>query len=317
MKDLVSIIIPVYNKEKYISNCIESVLSQTYEALEIVVINDGSTDSSSQLVIDFIKKDKRIKFFSQANAGVGAARNKGILSATGKYILFLDADDVLSKNYVENLMKYKKYDLVVSGIRIISHERKIEEQQIIPENSVKYLPEDIEKILTHDKYPIFSIVCTKLFNLSIIKENGLAFLPIQYGEDSIFMISYLSKIKTVKTISFVGYINNVVLGTLSHGKNKNVWKQAKLIPENARKILNLSNESNAWQFLMLRSMKLSFMNSTNTYRDFKKNFKIIEDDGAINLLTFSKTNRSIDNFMILMVKYKLIFILYRLFKLRN
>ena len=179
------------------------------------------------------------------------------------------------------------------------------------------MPEDIEKILTHDKYPIFSIVCTKLFNLSTIKENDLTFLPIQYGEDSIFMISYLAKIKTVKTISFVGYINNVVLGTLSHGKKKDVWKQAKLIPEKARDILNLSSESNVWQFLMLRSMKLSFMNSTNTYREFKKNFKLIEEDGATNLLTFSKTNRLIDNFIILMVKYRLTFILYRLFKLRS
>ncbi|MGF0057462.1 glycosyltransferase family 2 protein [Limosilactobacillus reuteri] len=317
MEDLVSIIIPVYNKEKYISKCMESVLAQTYETLEIVVINDGSTDRSSQLIMDFIKKDKRIKFFSQVNAGVGVARNKGILNATGKYILFLDADDILSKNYVENLMKYKKYDLVVSGIRLVSREKKIEKKQINPENSVKYLPEDIEKILTHDKYPIFSIVCTKLFNLSTIKENDLTFLPIQYGEDSIFMISYLAKIKTVKTISFVGYINNVVLGTLSHGKKKDVWKQAKLIPEKARDILNLSSESNVWQFLMLRSMKLSFMNSTNTYREFKKNFKLIEEDGATNLLTFSKTNRLIDNFIILMVKYRLTFILYRLFKLRS
>lgn len=317
MEDLVSIIIPVYNKEKYISKCMESVLAQTYETLEIVVINDGSTDRSSQLIMDFIKKDKRIKFFSQVNAGVGVARNKGILNATGKYILFLDADDILSKNYVENLMKYKKYDLVVSGIRLVSREKKIEKKQINPENSVKYLPEDIEKILTHDKYPIFSIVCTKLFNLSTIKENDLTFLPIQYGEDSIFMISYLAKIKTVKTISFVGYINNVVLGTLSHGKKKDVWKQAKLIPEKARDILNLSSESNVWQFLMLRSMKLSFMNSTNTYREFKENFKLIEEDGATNLLTFSKTNRLIDNFIILMVKYRLTFILYRLFKLRS
>lgn len=317
MEDLVSIIIPVYNKEKYISKCMESVLAQTYETLEIVVINDGSTDRSSQLIMDFIRKDKRIKFFSQVNAGVGVARNKGILNATGKYILFLDADDILSKNYVENLMKYKKYDLVVSGIRLVSREKKIEKKQINPENSVKYLPEDIEKILTHDKYPIFSIVCTKLFNLSTIKENDLTFLPIQYGEDSIFMISYLAKIKTVKTISFVGYINNVVLGTLSHGKKKDVWKQAKLIPEKARDILNLSSESNVWQFLMLRSMKLSFMNSTNTYREFKENFKLIEEDGATNLLTFSKTNRLIDNFIILMVKYRLTFILYRLFKLRS
>lgn len=317
MEDLVSIIIPVYNKEEYISKCMESVLAQTYETLEIVVINDGSTDRSSQLIMDFIKKDKRIKFFSQVNAGVGVARNKGILNATGKYILFLDADDILSKNYVENLMKYKKYDLVVSGIRLVSREKKIEKKQINPENSVKYLPEDIEKILTHDKYPIFSIVCTKLFNLSTIKENDLTFLPIQYGEDSIFMISYLAKIKTVKTISFVGYINNVVLGTLSHGKKKDVWKQAKLIPEKARDILNLSSESNVWQFLMLRSMKLSFMNSTNTYREFKENFKLIEEDGATNLLTFSKTNRLIDNFIILMVKYRLTFILYRLFKLRS
>lgn len=317
MKDLVSIVIPVYNKEKYISKCIESVIAQTYEDLEILVIDDGSIDNSYHIIKNFAKKDKRIKSIQQVNSGVGAARNKGILNAKGRYILFLDADDALAKDYVETLMRYQKYDLVVSGIKLISINTKRNEHQIVPESSIKRLPYDIEKTLTHANYPIFSIVCTKLFNLSIIKENNLAFLPIQYGEDSIFMLAYLSKITSVKTIPYVGYINYIIPDTLSHGRRKDAWQQAKLIPEKAKEFFDLSNESSIWQFLMLRSIKLSFMNSTDKYTEFKKTFQLIKGDDVIRLLNISRNNRKIDNLIVLMVKYQLVFLLYKLFKLKN
>ena len=100
----VSIIIPVYNVEKYISKCLESVITQTYTNLEILVNNDGSTDNSYQICLEYAEKDSRIKLYSQENSGPGKARNAMIERATGEYILFVDSDDWISSTHVERLV---------------------------------------------------------------------------------------------------------------------------------------------------------------------------------------------------------------------
>lgn len=104
MSALVSIIIPVHNLEDYIGNCLEKLLCQTYKNLEILCINDGSTDSSEQKIKSFAEKDQRIIYIHQANAGVSAARNKGLETATGEYVMFVDGDDYLHYQAVEILV---------------------------------------------------------------------------------------------------------------------------------------------------------------------------------------------------------------------
>ena len=92
----VSVIVPVYNNEKYVETCIRSICQQTYQNLEILVINDGSTDGSRQILERMAEKDKRIRLIHQENAGVSAARNKGIELADGEYLTFVDGDDYVS-----------------------------------------------------------------------------------------------------------------------------------------------------------------------------------------------------------------------------
>lgn len=96
-----SIIIPVYNVEQYLSACLDSVISQTYENIEIVCVNDGSADDSLQVLEKYAQKDKRIKIINQKNQGVSVARNVGLDNATGDYIYFLDSDDYIDKNFIE------------------------------------------------------------------------------------------------------------------------------------------------------------------------------------------------------------------------
>ena len=103
----VSIIVPIYNVEKYLSKCIESILSQTYKNIEIILVDDGSPDNSPQICDEYAKKDDRIIVIHKANGGVSSARNAGIDIATGKYIGFVDPDD-----YIENNM----YELMVNKI---------------------------------------------------------------------------------------------------------------------------------------------------------------------------------------------------------
>ena len=108
MDKLVSIIIPVYNVEMYLAECIESVLKQTYQNLEILLIDDGSTDNSGKICDEYAKKDKRIKIIHKENGGVSSARNKGLDIAQGEYITFIDADDFVAENYVQALYKNLK-----------------------------------------------------------------------------------------------------------------------------------------------------------------------------------------------------------------
>ena len=118
MEDLVSIIIPVYNTEKYLSKCLESVINQTYKNLEIILINDGSTDKSKEICESFAKKDKRIQILNKENSGVSSARNHGMRLAKGQYIAFIDGDDYAEENYIEELLKNLKQtesDCVLCG----------------------------------------------------------------------------------------------------------------------------------------------------------------------------------------------------------
>lgn len=104
MENLVSVIIPVYNSERYLSDCIDSVLSQSYTNIEIILVDDGSTDSSPQICNDFCKNYKNILVLHQKNSGVSAARNAGVSLSNGEYITFLDSDDMLTKNAISSLL---------------------------------------------------------------------------------------------------------------------------------------------------------------------------------------------------------------------
>ena len=104
-KDLISIVIPVYNVENYLNRCIESIISQTYENIEIILINDGSKDNSLLICKEYKNKDKRIKVIDKKNEGVSIARNIGVEKSSGKYVIFVDSDDWIEKTFVENLHK--------------------------------------------------------------------------------------------------------------------------------------------------------------------------------------------------------------------
>lgn len=108
MGEKVSIIVPVYNVQDFIANCLDSLIRQDYNPLEIILVDDGSTDGSLKICEDFADKDSRIKIVHQENAGAGAARNCGIDCATGDYITFVDGDDYIENNYVSALVEQKK-----------------------------------------------------------------------------------------------------------------------------------------------------------------------------------------------------------------
>ena len=101
--ELISVIVPVYNVQKYLKKCVESILNQSYSNLEVILIDDGSTDESGQMCDKLRDRDKRIKVFHQENKGLSAARNKGIELHTGRYLTFVDSDDYIAKGFIEDL----------------------------------------------------------------------------------------------------------------------------------------------------------------------------------------------------------------------
>lgn len=113
--DLITIIVPVYNAEKYLKNCIDSIINQTYKNIEIILINDGSRDGSKEICLKFQKKDNRIIFIDKKNQGVSSTRNLGIKKASGKYLCFIDADDWVEEDYIKKMhdeFYNKKFDVV-------------------------------------------------------------------------------------------------------------------------------------------------------------------------------------------------------------
>ena len=106
--NVVSIIVPVYNADKYLEDCLNSIINQTYRALEIIIIDDGSTDNSSAIIQDFARKDERIIHIKKTNSGVSSTRNIGLSNASGRYVYFCDADDMLHERIIEILVKSLK-----------------------------------------------------------------------------------------------------------------------------------------------------------------------------------------------------------------
>ena len=192
---LVSIVIPVYNSEKYISRCLDSITNQTYDNLEIILINDGSTDNSIEICLDYKEKDKRIIVVNKSNGGVSSTRNQGIDCATGKYIQFVDSDDYINLDMTENLVyAIEKYDvdLVLCGVNHISSNTNDSD---LYRNVGDFLLKDfLSNSLDSISSTSMGAVWNKLYKLSKIKDNKIRFEEdINYSEDCIFNYDYFKK----------------------------------------------------------------------------------------------------------------------------
>ncbi len=129
----ISVIIPMYNSEKYIAKCLDSIISQNYENLEIIVVNDGSKDSSKEICEEYVKKDSRIRLINTENRGAGSARNTGLDASTGEIIGFIDSDDYICNDFYERL--YNMLETTGADIAIGRFERVSEQDEINFQNS--------------------------------------------------------------------------------------------------------------------------------------------------------------------------------------
>ena len=190
----VSVVIPVYNSEKYVEKCIQSVMAQTLPDLEIIIINDGSTDESGRILRELTQKDSRIVLLEQANQGVAAARNQGVEKATGKYITFVDGDDYLQEDYIElmyNLAEKETLDMVICGLTYVDEGGK-ELNRVIP---------GVYKRLENEEWTFrVSAVCSHLYRRELWERYDVKFQSGERGEDmpvSLFFAAICSRINTL------------------------------------------------------------------------------------------------------------------------
>lgn len=203
-RDLVSIIIPAYNSEKYIEECIGNILNQSYKKIEVIVIDDGSTDATASIVNGICLYDTRVKLYSQNNAGVSAARNLGLNKSSGGFITFIDSDDLVSEKYIEILYRESvTYNLDISCTRCRRVYRRTMNRGSDKKNSVVYeTNEAIEKLLYQQD--IGNTCWGKLFKEKIIKnirfDSGL-----KYAEDLKFVLNVILNSKRIGVNASITY----------------------------------------------------------------------------------------------------------------
>jgi len=169
MNPLISIIVPVYNTERYLNNCIESILNQSYNNIELILVNDGSTDGSELICLDFSHNDKRVKYLYKTNGGPSSARNIGLDYASGEYISFIDSDDFVDNYFIENLLfgiTSAECEVAVCGRKIISH--RAEKDMFVLNGNVKWSSKQaLRNLLTWNN--IDGSCCDKLFHHLLFK----------------------------------------------------------------------------------------------------------------------------------------------------
>lgn len=199
-----SIVIPVYNAEKYIEKCIDSIIPQITDEDEIILINSSSTDRSEEICKKYVEKNSNIKLYRIENGGPSVARNAGIKNASGKYIIFIDGDDYIENNYIDTMLKdITDKQLVICSYRMVQYESGEETIKRYSNATEVLKPEDMIKVYEKE---LFSLVWNKVFERDIIVNNNIWFDTKFYkGEDLLFNLEYMKHIESVKVIPDILY----------------------------------------------------------------------------------------------------------------
>ena len=196
----ISVIIPVYNVEKYLSRALDSLIAQTHPDWEAVIVDDGSTDGTGDVLARFASRDPRVTVLSQANAGVSAARNLALDIAAGRYIRFVDADDTLPPASIEHMViraERDGADLVLGGYREymkrLSRSMNLENREdTVPFHSL------LSTLCAHANSYFYGVLWNKLYSAELIRKSSLRFDPVLWwGEDFAFNMDYLREVSRV------------------------------------------------------------------------------------------------------------------------
>lgn len=199
---MISIIVPVYNVETYLVECLDSIQNQTYTDFEVILVNDGSTDGSQAICEHYCQKDKRFRLMNQTNQGQSVARNNGVTASTGEFIAFVDSDDIILSNYLETLMQHmgEEVDIVESQFTVHKKEflaEKSQDTKILFEGN----SEEAVKVVPNHLLSVNPV--TKLYRRAIVK--AVPYLEGFIFEDIYSGVGMLKYIRKIVKIDYVGY----------------------------------------------------------------------------------------------------------------
>ena len=284
MEPKVSIIIPVYNVEKYIERCLESISKQKYKDFEVIIINDGSTDKTLDIINKYKKKDKRINIYSQDNLGPSISRNNGIKKAKGEYLAFIDADDFITDTYLELMVskcESEELDLVTCGYIDVSKYGKLKLNDFFNKYAINSKENFIRCILSG----VGGTLWGKLFKRKLIIDNNL-FIDedLFMCEDLIFVLKYIFISKRYNSIGECLYIyNRLNENSISSKLDFTYYKNLLMVIERIETILRYEkiNEGFIDDIISERIINLSInfiylqSNSKVSKKDIIENIKII------------------------------------------
>ena len=204
MSDLISVVVPAYNVEPYIGKCLDSVLLQTYHDLEVIVINDGSTDGTAEVIRRFTS-DSRVKYIDQANAGVSAARNVGIEAAKGKYLAFVDSDDYLEPDMYAKLhavLVSAGADIAACNYNLIYDDHEDRQYSKMRDETVNVCDDVYGYFVKYCACPKpNNYIWTRLYDAELVKRSGVRFERYRLGDDTLFNFKLLPHIHQIAVIS--------------------------------------------------------------------------------------------------------------------
>lgn len=257
MQPVVTTIIPIYNKGKYLNRCLESIVSQSINDIEIILINDGSTDNSIEICKEWESRDSRIQVIDKENEGAGASRNRGVAKSRGKYISFVDADDyidldaykicteIMEKNRAE--VCYFGRNLVDSMGHMLDHSIKLDKVQIYERDKINgefinyflgNLPQN-----EYERHFVTGSSCCSMYSGELIRGNNICFAgkDIRYNEDSLFNLEICRYAKKVAVIPDMLYYNCLYQDSTSRGYDKNRFESFRLLHDKMQGVVSYCN----------------------------------------------------------------------------
>ena len=288
----ISVIIPVYNVEKYIRQCLESVINQTLKNIEIIVVNDGTKDNSMKIAEEYLS-DKRIRIINKENGGQSSARNAGMREAKGKYICFIDSDDFIEKTMMEELynkIEETNSDVVESGISLYDNKtHKIKERE-----NKKYSYTGKGSYLWGE---YTTEVCNKIYKKDFLIANNIFFEEGMIHEDDLFTIRILFSTNKICHIqkSFYYYRINRCGSTMT---NVNLEKRLQALQRIVEKIKEYQKmmQTDIFSFLMLKVLEIYYLieiYEINNENIKKEKIKELEESIKINWEKLSKEEKEI------------------------
>lgn len=331
---LVSVIIPVYNAEKFIDKCLKSVIKQTYSNLEVIIINDGSKDGSKEICEKYAKKDFRIKLINKENGGVSSSRNLGIKESNGDYLMFIDSDDWIELNTVQcyiDVLKNNYPDIIQSNYFFNYDNREVINNKEARDGLLNSSNNELKKAIFSISYSNFNNfgsirwICGKFYKSSLIKNNNI-FLNenIYLLEDGIFNLKIFDYSSKIEFINIPLYHYRQLATSASNRYNYDQLNQYDLVLEELLPIAQKSSlvdfyNNTAFEFLITYISRTCNNNSFDKKEIYSLISSVINSDKYkkcvynLNKKTLSKKEKIIRFF----VKNKMIKILYIMSKINK